>query len=72
MLSKLISKHDCQPRIWGARRKAPSGSENLEGYLALPSADSRHSYTQGEMTSQSQWSRYDRHFVGITRHNALS
>ena len=30
------------------------------------------SYTQGEMTSQSVWSRYERHFVGITRHNALS
>ena len=29
-------------------------------------------YTQGEVTSQSLWSRYDRHFVGITRHNALS
>jgi len=28
--------------------------------------------TQGEVTSQSLWSRYDRHFVGITRHNALS
>jgi len=29
-------------------------------------------YTQGEVASQSLWSRYDRHFVGITRHNALS
>jgi len=29
-------------------------------------------YTYGEMTSQCLWSRYDRHFVGITRHNALS
>jgi len=29
-------------------------------------------YTQGEVTSQSLWSRYDRHFVGITRHHALS
>jgi len=30
-------------------------------------------YTQSEMTSQSLWSRYDRHFVGIcsTRYNAL-
>jgi len=28
--------------------------------------------TQGEVTSQSLWSRYDRHFVGVTRHNALS
>jgi len=25
-------------------------------------------YTQGEVTSQNLWSRYDRHFVGITRH----
>jgi len=29
-------------------------------------------YTQGEVTSQSLWSRYDHHFVGITRHDALS
>ena len=29
-------------------------------------------YTQGEVTSQSLWPRYDRHFVGITRHDALS
>jgi len=29
-------------------------------------------YTQGEMTSQSLWSRYGRHFVGITPYNALS
>ena len=28
--------------------------------------------TSGEVTSQSLWSRYDRHFLGITRHNALS
>jgi len=29
-------------------------------------------YTSGEVTSQSLWSRYDRHFVGTTRYNALS
>ena len=29
-------------------------------------------YTWGEVTSRSLWSRYDRHFVGITQHNALS
>ena len=29
-------------------------------------------YTQGEVTLQSLWSRYDRHFVSITRYNALS
>ena len=28
--------------------------------------------TQGEVTSQSLWSRYDRHIVGITRSNLLS
>jgi len=27
-------------------------------------------YTQDEVTSQNLWSRYDRHFVGKTRHNA--
>jgi len=29
-------------------------------------------YAQGKVTSQSLWSGYDRHFVGIARHNALS
>jgi len=29
-------------------------------------------YTQGEMTSQNLWSRYDRQFVGITRNNAFN
>ena len=29
-------------------------------------------YTQGEVTSQILWSRYDRHFVGIARYNASS
>ena len=29
-------------------------------------------YTSGEATSRSLWSRYDRHFVGITRYTALS
>jgi len=28
--------------------------------------------TQGEVTSQSLWLQYDRHFVGITRYNAFS
>jgi len=28
-------------------------------------------HTWGEVTSQSLWSRHDRHFVGTTRHNAL-
>jgi len=30
-----------------------------------------HAYTEGDVTSQSLWSRDDRHFVGITRYNAL-
>ena len=29
-------------------------------------------YTQGKVTSQTLWSQYDGHFVGITRHNAFS
>ena len=32
----------------------------------------RFTSTQGEVTSQSLWSRYDHHFVDITRYNALS
>ena len=30
----------------------------------------REMYTQGAVASQNLWSRYDRHFVGIIRHNA--
>ena len=30
------------------------------------------SYTSGEVTSQNLWPRYDRHFVGIARHNVWS
>jgi len=33
---------------------------------------SRLRYTYGEVTSQNLWPRYDRHFVGITRHNVWS
>ena len=29
-------------------------------------------YTQGEVTSQNLWPRYDRHFVGIIRRNVWS
>ena len=29
-------------------------------------------YTQSEVTSHSLWSRHDRHFVVITRHNVWS
>ena len=32
----------------------------------------KHVYTQGEMTSQNRWSRYDCHFVRITWHNVWS
>ena len=31
-----------------------------------------HVYTQGEVTSQNLWSRYDRHCVGLTWHNVWS
>ena len=32
----------------------------------------RRTFTHRVVSSQSPWSRYDRHFVGITRYNALS
>jgi len=40
------------------------------GYIYMHAP--RNAYTEGEMTSQSLWPRYDRHFVGKTRYNALS
>ena len=39
--------------------------------LMQPSLNSYHIY-MGEVTSQSPWSPYDHHFVGITRQNVLS
>ena len=36
------------------------------------SVDVHRCYRYGEVTSQSLWSRYDHHFVGLTRYNALS
>ena len=41
----------------------PLISELSRGGSASPSN------TQGDVTSQSPWSRYNRHFVGITRYN---
>jgi len=38
----------------------------------LPRPGSAVSNTQGDVTSQNLWSRYDRHFVGVTRYNVLS
>ena len=45
--------------------------EPLEGLLPTISQLDL-AYTQGEVTSLRLWSRYDRHFVGITRYNAFS
>jgi len=39
---------------------------------AIHNLSVQHSNSCGEVTPQSLQSRYDRHFVGITRHNALS
>ena len=40
-------------------------------YVSTVNSQNRlsHSYTQGEVTSQYLWSRYDRHFVGKTWHS---
>ena len=35
--------------------------------IIITMAVNQHLYTQGEVTSQSLWSQYGRHFVGITR-----
>ena len=40
--------------------------------LGYPTHTEDYLYTQGEVTSQDLWSRYDRHFVGITWHNLWS
>ena len=47
--------------------------DNLDskGYGIATPIGSDLRYTQVEVTSQSLWSRYDRPFVGITRHDAL-
>jgi len=48
----------CSESSWRRYRKTKTNQSTL--------------YTLGEVTSQSLWSRYDRHFVGTTRYNALS
>ena len=50
-----------------------SGDEYGCGMLAvLPRLGDASTYALGEVTSPNLWSQYDRHSVGITRHNALS
>jgi len=49
-----------------------SSSISLQRSAASRSARHATDYTQGEVTSQSLWSPYDHHFVGIIRHHALS
>ena len=50
----------CQTR-WSESRAARS-TYNVVALRCISTA-------WGEVTSQNLWSRYDRHFVGITRHN---
>jgi len=54
-----ITVNESTPRQWNCARKL-----NKDDHFQLN--------TQGEVTSQSLWSRYDRHFVGKTQYNALS
>ena len=51
-----------QPLVWMERSHPHSSDPRRFRRLDLGA------YTQGEATSQNLWSRYDRHFVGITRH----
>jgi len=61
--------------VWGLKSN-PHGSPGVYVCMQHDANEAARragpSDTQGEVTSQSLWSRYDRHFVGITRHNALS
>jgi len=61
---KYVNSARKQSRTLGTMSD-PSNREQLSANSRLPV------YTQGEVTSQSLRSRYDRHFVGITKHNAL-
>jgi len=47
-------------------------TQGVNRRMSLPLSNRKCRYTQGKMTSHSLWSQYDRNFVGITRHNALS
>jgi len=49
-----------------------TGSKKLNGVSKKCAAVITLTYTQGEMTSRYLWSRYDRHFVGITWDNVWS
>ena len=55
-----ISLHHLQNDVIDSRTRVSSGLKSKDCCV------------DGEVTSQTLWSRYDRHFVGITRHNALS
>ena len=79
----LTISHDHDRRIWPrygdgkpARRMSTSKLGLIRMLLsglthtAFQLQESREMYTQGEVASQNLWSRYDRHFVGIIRHNA--
>ena len=55
--------------VWRAKIKGNLLTYLLKMRISCSEVD-RHESTQGEVTSQSLWSRYDRHFVGITRYNA--
>ena len=55
--------------VWRAKIKGILLTYLLKMRISCSEVD-RHESTYGEVTSQSLWSRYERHFVGITRHNA--
>ena len=60
------------PRLVHSTRVKVVG-EKKYAYGLFPAVIPRSSsYTEGEVTSQNLWSRYDRHCVAITRHNASS
>ena len=62
------------PNIARTLHNMPGLYSALHAYQSVDSFQRKHVavMTQCEMTSQNLWSRYDRHFVGITWHNVWS
>jgi len=64
--------------VRGVRNRVKSGvavfvdeKHNARQTVGVRTLFRRFANIQREVTSQSLWSRYDRHFVGTTRRNAL-
>ena len=77
MLATSIFRPSSGPFLWLVRRPTRSDRVPLTAFVVTwklfrLTSRTRFRDTLSEVTLQSLWSRYDRHFVGIARYSALS